>query len=740
MDFSRISEDEKVNGIKITNVPKYIREKAYLTDFSETLAQLAEMIIQLGVNLSLDPDEALKMVKKLQYLDAQLAQTDYEARRKKDLEDLTPRALAAIEGGEGTSFNLLSIPQDKSVTMDKIAFKKKSTNLYNDETKVEGHYVVRSDGNLAESPSFNASDFIHVEPETTYYLRYVAHYVFYDEDKNLIIGDIPDSDSNHFVTTSPPNAKYLRFSWRTSFTLPQQVNKGSEQLPFEPFYEVIDNKNLEKWEVSTVDVQDGAIKPEKTSFVKSSKNLFNKETILQGYYVNQASGNLEANAGHYSSDFIEVKSGEFYTFSRITSNTRYAFYTRDKEFIEGEVSPDLPIQPPKYANYIRFSQGTQVSSDTLQFEQNTTPTSYEPFGLKMPNLLMDAETIGKDEVLVYLPNEISVAVGRTIELYNKQVVWAGNIENYHIQWVSNIGKAYERKWSFTGEVGNIGTYNLTINVFDNNMNLVTSANTTVKVASNVLSETYNLLPMGDSLTNAKPWLNELESLSNSKIKNIGTRQGGRHEGRSGGSAAWFLNDSTYTFDSNYDGSNPDTDGTENPFWNPTTQKFDFDYYKTTYNKAPDAVQIFLGTNDLALDPTTNADNIKEIVDGIRASDSTIPIFVVNTLYRSGQDGMANQASNDGYSSFRSAWKLEEDRKVFNLMVRLDELLNGYTNVHFVPVALTHDSEYNFGQVEIPVNSRSEITTMIPKESVHPQHEGYMQMADIMFSTMVANLE
>lgn len=66
MDFSRISEDEKINGIKITNVPKYIREKAYLTDFSETLAQLAEMIIQLGVNLSLDPDEALEWARKLQ--------------------------------------------------------------------------------------------------------------------------------------------------------------------------------------------------------------------------------------------------------------------------------------------------------------------------------------------------------------------------------------------------------------------------------------------------------------------------------------------------------------------------------------------------------------------------------------------------------------------------------------------------------------------------------------------------
>lgn len=66
MDFTHLSEDEKINGIKMTSVPQYIREKAYLTDFSETLAQLAEMIIQLGVNLSLDPDEALEWARKLQ--------------------------------------------------------------------------------------------------------------------------------------------------------------------------------------------------------------------------------------------------------------------------------------------------------------------------------------------------------------------------------------------------------------------------------------------------------------------------------------------------------------------------------------------------------------------------------------------------------------------------------------------------------------------------------------------------
>ena len=46
----------------------------------------------------------------------QLQQTEYEVSRKRKLEDLDSEVLSAIEGGEGTSFNLLSIPQNRSVT------------------------------------------------------------------------------------------------------------------------------------------------------------------------------------------------------------------------------------------------------------------------------------------------------------------------------------------------------------------------------------------------------------------------------------------------------------------------------------------------------------------------------------------------------------------------------------------------------------------------------------------------
>lgn len=58
---------------------------------------------------------------RLNEVTAQLAQTTQEANRKRELEDLSANVLAAIEGGEGTSFDLLSIPQDGSVTIEKLA-------------------------------------------------------------------------------------------------------------------------------------------------------------------------------------------------------------------------------------------------------------------------------------------------------------------------------------------------------------------------------------------------------------------------------------------------------------------------------------------------------------------------------------------------------------------------------------------------------------------------------------------
>ena len=65
-DFSHLTDDELINGIKALNIPDYIRTKSYGIDVRETLAQMTEMTIQLGVNMGLSPDDALLWARKLQ--------------------------------------------------------------------------------------------------------------------------------------------------------------------------------------------------------------------------------------------------------------------------------------------------------------------------------------------------------------------------------------------------------------------------------------------------------------------------------------------------------------------------------------------------------------------------------------------------------------------------------------------------------------------------------------------------
>lgn len=66
LDLTELTQDEITHGIKSSKLPDYIRYKQYLTDTNEALAQLAEMIIQFAVNLSLDPDQTLDWARKLQ--------------------------------------------------------------------------------------------------------------------------------------------------------------------------------------------------------------------------------------------------------------------------------------------------------------------------------------------------------------------------------------------------------------------------------------------------------------------------------------------------------------------------------------------------------------------------------------------------------------------------------------------------------------------------------------------------
>lgn len=479
------------------------------------------------------------------------------------------------------------------------------------------------------------------------------------------------------------------------------------------------------------EIIDGTLEPKKTTFM-TRKNIAEQTKVKDGVYVRFDNGQ-EANNPKYRiiDELIPLIPNATYTMNH---DVQVPFFDGNGNYVSGIAGAGV-IRSKTFTvpSNVRAMKANilKEGQDTFQIELGFISTEYESpqnWKIKTEHLPTSQGTGIVDEFDLYLPPVLYVTPGMTIELYNNQVCWTGNIENYHFKWSGQIGSAYARKWSLKATNAMKGTHDIELIVYDINLKEVAKAKMKVIVGAYTFSGTKTILNIGDSLSNTtstdKPWYGKVRQLT-SKIKYVGTRglkDGEMHEGRSGFSAAGYLSEKAYPFEG---------EGVH-PFWNPTTKKFDYQYYIDKTGIDADGVQIFLGTNGIALDPTNNAHSIKKIVDSITKIRPNNPIFLVHTIYRSNQDGIAKQTSNDGYAASSGVMKLEEDKKIFNLMKRLYDLLKGYNNVVFVPLAHCHDSENNFGSVAEKVNPRSDIMSNVPKESIHPQYEGYIQFADVFF--------
>lgn len=331
----------------------------------------------------------------------------------------------------------------------------------------------------------------------------------------------------------------------------------------------------------------------------------------------------------------------------------------------------------------------------------------------------------QEDLQIYLPERLYVAVGRTMELYNRQVAFSGDLSEYSFNWVCDIGRNLNRKFSVTGEADEIGEHELKLMVYDRKLNLVKEQSVVLEVVKNEITDPVNILTIGDSLTDSTPWYEEITGLSDGKIRFVGTRGRGTamHEGRSGFSICDYLTETVYSF------------GGEgvHPFYNPDTGAFDFSYYKEQTGVAPDVVQIFLGKNGMSLDSRPGIEWLMEMVENIRESNPDLPIYIVQTVYMGDQNGIGGENDGKGNPALNGWFKLEEDKKVFLWTKALHDAFWDMEGVYLIPAALTFDSEYNYTTDIRSVNARSSRTETVLAEGMHPNREGYLQIADGMFS-------
>ena len=147
-DFSHLTDDEILNGIKALNIPDYIRTKSYGVDVRETLAQMTEMLMQLAYNQGMSPQQAQEFV--------------YEINNKIDkgevtMSDLSQEIKEAFTGGAVAVVGVDAVGTE-NVKDGAIALEKLSENL---RAEVEGEIhaiqnLVRN-GNFANTENWETS-------------------------------------------------------------------------------------------------------------------------------------------------------------------------------------------------------------------------------------------------------------------------------------------------------------------------------------------------------------------------------------------------------------------------------------------------------------------------------------------------------------------------------------------------------------------------------------------------------
>lgn len=664
---------------------------------------------------------------------AQLAEKpQYEEVRLKSeklqLEDASEEFLGAMSGN--ATFNLLSIPQDKSVSVEKTDFVKLEKNLFDKYNLLPGKLFYYVNGTLNDSANYSSTkNYVPIEPNTTYYRTESSVIIFYDADKNFISGVTFAGGT----FTSPTNASYFKASIQTIKSDLVQIEKGSVGTSVEPFALNIDHLkvNLDKDNVDTPNYKNHSITPEKLSFTapvaSATKNLFNKKTASIGYYVNNTNGNLNAHSSYASSDYIPVKPSTQYI---ETFGYYLAFYDSNKVYISGlslaaDVNIPRTLTTPANASYIRISV-TAARIDTMMLVEGTVLGDYEPFGYTLPDLI-DTSML-ENPVILNLPSKLYGVIGQELNIYFDNIV-SGHDYDYDFDVVCGKGRQYQNFWRFVPDAAE--TRPITINVYKDNILVVSaSSNIICKAATVGSGVTKKIIKIGDSTTDNGNGIVKLVENFNADVMDItaiGTRgtSPNLHEGRAGWTATDYCTISDRT-------------GVVNAFWNSTTSKFDFSYYMTNNALAvPDYVFINLGINDMfnptddtALKTTiTNAiARYDEMITSIKAYNSNIKIALGLTI----PPNYSQDAFGKAYYSVqnRNRYKRNHDLWVKKLIDTYDN--REAENIYVVPIHTNLDTRYNMGLEETQVNARNTATFTSPigNGGVHPVESGYWQIADV----------
>lgn len=338
-----------------------------------------------------------------------------------------------------------------------------------------------------------------------------------------------------------------------------------------------------------------------------------------------------------------------------------------------------------------------------------------------------------------LPPMFYVVPGVEMSIYFDNIVLTETPEKYKFEVDCEIGTVDQNRWTVTPTDSNVGQYSLSVKVTDADGANLGAANTVLQVSkpdAGASRDTCRLLIIGDSLTNATTYSNEIARLlstpGNPKWQMLGTHKpksaaaGVAHEGYGGWTWQRFV--------SQYE---PKPDGTNRKRSSPFVYlgkdgKPGLDlprYFKEECNdQKPDYVIIMLGINDCF---SAKQDAIDEKIDGmftqadilIKALQAAAPQAEVGICLTT--PGNSRQEAfyanyKDRYS--RWGWKKIQHRLVQRQIEKFKGREN--ENLFIIPTELNLDIVDGY-----PVNN-----------GVHPNKVGYQQIGASIYAWLKYRME
>ena len=353
-DFTRLTEDEKINGIKATKLPDYFRTKYHGRDVRETFAQLSELTIQLGLNRGLSPDDAISWARKLQ---ESVSQSEFDSwvatlldggpsifmNTLSELKTKYPKGApgvalvrstdpAHIYVWNGTAWEDFGAYQgievkDGAVDDSKIVNDGLTPNSTNYIETLEGFFDVKkirtgghyahSNGSWVNQPTFVSSLDIPVERNKTYVLQNIANITYWDNDGNFVGGQYLGGKLTT-ITFTNVNTKTVRLAIDVSGNELNDVkfyqSDGSEKEYTLKDYVKVDVANL-------------------TNFTKTSKDPLEGVNVKQGGIYGWNNGVWNPRADYYALTDIETANQSIYDLENVMNVT---VFDSDGNFLTGK--------------------------------------------------------------------------------------------------------------------------------------------------------------------------------------------------------------------------------------------------------------------------------------------------------------------------------------------------------------------------------------------------------------------